>query len=523
VADFSQSPLDLLLANQQKGYVGIHIEQGVPILDRDLNLLHDLVAATVRSVITRYIGDGAAFGADGFAVKELPSGQNSQDFRIAATDSGPGTCLVGGIEVTIPAPITYTSQGLPPLTTPSGAQPDPRTDTVYLDVSLTEVDGTVDTDLTNSLDVGVQTSVRIKPAFVVRVVEGTPVAASAAIARAAIPAAPAGHVFYPLAQLTRPHGQDTIVAAMITDLRQRRLTVANIEQRLSLVERTLLMPAFAVSPTPQFVPKSGVINQAVALNGTNFNVGAPTVRFGDTVARIIGTPSTAQIVARVPGGLTPAGTPVQVKLTVSNAGGPIVSDDIFTVQPAPAFTDPGGQFSPTHGPPGTQITLNGFNFNVGTPQVQFGTAETANVVGTPTSTQIVAQVPSGLVPAGSTGADVKITVTTTAGVAVSDDTFHAEATIPAPTFATPPAPQFTPKSGVGGQTITLNGQNFNVPPVTVKFDTVTATMVGSPSPTQIAAQVPIGMTPAGTPKQIKITVTTGGGSTTSSDTFTVNG
>ena len=283
-----------------------------------------------------------------------------------------------------------------------------------------------------------------------------------------------------------------------------------------------LLPAFAVPPTPQFVPSSGVINQAVALNGTNFNVGTPMVRFGDTMASIIGTPSMVQIVARVPGGLTPAGTPVQVKLTVSNAGGAVVSDDIFTVVPAPAFTDPGGQCSPTQGPAGTRVTINGFNFNVGTPQVQFA-AVTAIVVGAPTATQIVAQVPSGLLPAGSSGADVKITVSTTAGVAVSDDAFHAEATIPAPTFVTPPAPQFTPRSGVGGQIITLNGQNFNVSPVTVEFDTVTATIVGPPSSTQIAAQVPIGMTPPGTPKQIKITVTTRGGSVTSSDTFVVNG
>jgi len=206
--------LDLLLANQQKGYVGIHIEQGVPVLDRDLNLLHDLVAATVRGVITRYIGDGAAAGADGFAVQALPAGQNSQNFRIAAADGGPGTCMVGGIEVTLPAPITYTGQvGLPPLTTPSAAQPDPRTDTVYLDVFLIEVDGTVDTDLTNNLDVGVQTSVRLKPGFVVRVAEGAPV-----------PAPPAGHVYYPLARLARRQNQDAILTAMITDLRQRRLT-----------------------------------------------------------------------------------------------------------------------------------------------------------------------------------------------------------------------------------------------------------------------------------------------------------
>src|SRR4051812_19056469 len=105
MADFSHDPLELLLANQQKGYVGIHVEQGVPVLDRDLNLLHDLIAATVRAVVTRYIGNGASAGADGFAVQALPAAQNSQDFRIAAADGGPGSCLVGGIEVTIPAPI----------------------------------------------------------------------------------------------------------------------------------------------------------------------------------------------------------------------------------------------------------------------------------------------------------------------------------------------------------------------------------------------------------------------------------
>jgi len=513
MADYSVSPLDLLLSSQQRGYVGIHIEQGVPILDRDLNLLHDLVAATVRAVITRYIGNGAPAGADGFAVQAQPPGQNSQDFLIAAAGSGPGACLVGGIEVTIPAPITYTSQpGVPALTTPTAAQPDPRIDTVYLDVSLAEVDGTVDSDLTNSQDVGVQTSVRLKPGFVVRVAEGGPV-----------PGPPAGHVFYPLAKLARRRAHDTIEAAMITDdLRQRRLTVADIERRLSLVEKTLLLPAFAVPPAPQFVPKSGVIGQAITLFGANFNVGTPTVSFGGVAARIIGTPSASQLVARVPGGLTPAGTPAQVKLTVSNAGGAVVSDNPFSVQPAPAFADPGGQFSPADGTPGTQVTISGFNFNAGGLQVQFGAAA-ATVTGTPTATQIVAQVPAGLVPAGSTTADVKITVTTAAGSVASDDTFRAELSVPAPVFATPPAPQFTPKSGVGGQTITLNGQNFNFGPVQVRFDTAAAAIAGSPSATQIAAQVPAGMTPAGTPKPVKITVTTAGGSVTSTDTFFVNG
>src|SRR5262249_12616243 len=155
-----------------------------------------------------------------------PAPGNSLDFLIKAGAAGPGTCLVGGIEVTIPADITYKTQpGVPPLTIPSAAQPDPRTDIVYLDVSFTEVDGTMDADLNNSLDVGMQTSVRLKPTFVVLVAEGIPA-----------PVAPPGHVFYPLAQLQRPRGQDNIDASMITDLRQSRLTVSDMERRMSLME-----------------------------------------------------------------------------------------------------------------------------------------------------------------------------------------------------------------------------------------------------------------------------------------------
>ena len=148
---------------------------------------------------------------------------------------------------------------------------------------------------------------------------------------------------------------------------------------------------------------------------------------------------------------------------------------------------------------------------------------TATVVGTPTATQITAKVPAGLVPAGSTSAQVKITVTTPAeggSSILSDDTFVVA--IPAPTFDSPP---FSKNSGVGNDQITLNGQNFNFGPVTVKFDTANATIVGTPTSTQIAVLVPTGMTPPGTPKKVKITVSTAGGSVTTSDAlpFTVNG
>jgi hypothetical protein len=308
---------------------------------------------------------------------------------------------------------------------------------------------------------------------------------------------------------------------MLADLRQRRLTVSDLEQRLSLLERVLLLPAFVPPTGPQFIPQSGGIGRLITLYGSNLDVGSTAVHFGDILAKIVGAPSATQIVALVPGGLTPAATAVQVKITVSNDGGSAVSDEKFTVLPAPAFTDPGSQFSPVHGTPGTQVTLNGFNFNAGGLQVQFA-AVNATVVGTPTATQIVVQVPAGLVTGGGTSADVKITVTTAVDNVVSDDTFRAEVTTPAPAFATA-GPQFIPQSGSAGATVTLIGSNFNFAPVTVQFDSATATIVGAPSATQIAAVVPAGLTPPGTPKGVKISVTTAGGTATSTQNFTVNG
>lgn len=516
MSDYSVSPLGFLLANQQKGYTGLHIEQGVPVLDRDLNLLHDLVTAAIRELFTRYVGSGLATGMDGFGIQAQPAGSNTQDFLITAPASGSGSILVGGLEATIAAAVNYASQaGAPPLTTPQPTQPDPRSDTVYLDVFLVEVDGTTDPDLNNSQDVGMETSTRLKPAWLVRVAEGVPV-----------PAPPDGHAYCPLAKLSRPRGVATIDQTMLTDLRQRRLTMSDLEQRLSLLERVLMLPAFVAPPAAQFVPKSGVIGEAITLNGFNLNVGSPKVLFGNLPAVVVGTPLSNQLVAQVPAGLTPGGTAVGVPVTVSNAGGSVVSDEFFLVFPDPAFAAPGSQFTPVHGTVGTQVALSGFNFNVGTPQVLFGTVA-ASVVGTPTNTSINVQVPAGVVPSGQLHADVNITVTTSQGTVVSDDTFRAEVATPAPTFAQPPNPQFTPKSGNRGQNITLNGTNFNFAPVTVQFTTVgagsvtvSATIVGTPSATAIAVTVPTGLPSSGT---ATATVTTAGGSVTSTDQFLIIG
>jgi hypothetical protein len=132
-----------------------------------------------------------------------------------------------------------------------------------------------------------------------------------------------------------------------------------------------------------------------------------------------------------------------------------------------------------------------------------------------------------VVPTGQLQADVNITVTTSQGSAVSDDVFHAEVAVPAPAFAQPPNPQFTPKSGIRGQNITLNGTNFNFPPVSVQFTAVSAgsvplsaVIVGSPSATTIAVTVPSPLPASGS---ATVTVTTSGGSVTSTDQFLITG
>jgi hypothetical protein len=398
MADFSRTPLVALIDGRSKGYVGVHVEQGVPVLDRDLNLLNDLVSTTVRSVVSRYVGSGVPLVGDGFRIVAIPA---NNDFRIAADAAGPGIALVGGIEVTIPADTTYGAQGgVPALTTPTAAQPNPRIDTVYIDVSLRDVEGTEDADLLNLVDVGMQTSVRQAATWVVRVAEGLPV-----------PTPADGHIHYPLARVTRPLADPTVQASMIADLREPMAPLTDLERRLRLVELLLLTPAFHASPN-QFNPKFGAPGANVTLSGRNFDVGAAEVSFGTTTASIVGAPTSSQIVARVP-----AMSPGPVPISVVTLGGTATSDDLFTVLPqAPVFDAAPNEFNPKFGPPGTNVTLFGTNFNVGTVAVRFGTTP-ALIAGTPTPTQIVA-----IVPAMSPGATT-ITVQTGAGSDTTNDPF----------------------------------------------------------------------------------------------------
>ena len=232
MGNFSRDPRSETVRGRDAGYVGLRFEQGVPILDRDLNLLGDLVTQTVREILQRHLGSGIAERNDTFAVQALP-GEN--DFAILAPPEG-GTCLVAGIQVMIDTTVRYRDQsGVQPLSTPTEGD---RTDVVYLDVWIDEVDAAEDAALGNPDDLGMQTSVRLRPAWRVCVAEGAD----------GVPAPEAGHAHYPLARIERRRGEAAIRSRMIVDLRRTGLHLGDLEQRVRRLEDLAFCPPLPAAP-----------------------------------------------------------------------------------------------------------------------------------------------------------------------------------------------------------------------------------------------------------------------------------
>jgi hypothetical protein len=229
------------------------------------------------------------------------------------------------------------------------------------------------------------------------------------------PSPPDGHHFYTLARLVRPRGISQINSGMVSDTRNRNITVTDIERRLQTIEELVMVPKFA-SPPGEFSPKVGGAGATVTLYGKNFNVGTVKVRFDTVYATIAGTPSLTEISATVPPGVSGA-----VKISVETDGGTATSVDSFTViggggtGDPPAFAAPPGEFSPKVGSIGASVTLFGTHFNEPGLTVKFGAVNA--VVNSSNATQISTSVPSGA--SGS----LKITVTTNHGSDISSDSF----------------------------------------------------------------------------------------------------
>ncbi|MGA1870552.1 MAG: DUF6519 domain-containing protein [bacterium] len=220
MGNFSRDTFDKL-----KHYVGVRLQQSVPLLDADWNELEDIRRHELQTFLKWFVGNGVPKGNDGFHI--LSAQESKNDFIIKGGDGiHAGHCVVEGWDVVNESNLRYTEQPLyrneelatqwgvdplPPLTIPVGD----RTDTVYLDVWEREVNAEEDEDLINQ-DIGIETCVRIKREWAVRVAENATSPPSPA---------PAGHLFYPLASLSRKSGEGDILDEHITDLRITGLSI----------------------------------------------------------------------------------------------------------------------------------------------------------------------------------------------------------------------------------------------------------------------------------------------------------
>jgi hypothetical protein len=160
MGNFSKDPAQVLAEAIGKDYVSALIQQGVPVMDRDANLMCDLAHHWIREVNKKYIGNGVPAGSNGFRISDVDIATN--DFTIKA-----GTIMANGFLINLAADTTYKTQpvktGVAPL--PSGKS------NIYLHVRQEEVGANQDPALGNDDDVGIETSRRRKVVWQVMVSE----------------------------------------------------------------------------------------------------------------------------------------------------------------------------------------------------------------------------------------------------------------------------------------------------------------------------------------------------------------
>ena len=243
-------------------------------------------------------------------------------------------------------------------------------DLVYLDVSLETVE--TGDGLDNADDIGIPTSVRVRPARTVRVAQGA----------SKLPDPAPGHFVYLLATLTRQPNVAEVRPEMIADRRQTGINLAEMERRVSEVER--LRIRLSLDEGRPFIPRNGVENDP----GADLRQQPRRGRSGREVRGRrgqVGSVARDMLIVQVP----PHAQPGRVPVTVTTAGGTMTTGLPFTINsggPPPAFKS-GSEFSPAFGPRGTAVTLNGQNFS-GATEVTFGNAVADLNPGQVTDTQI---------------------------------------------------------------------------------------------------------------------------------------
>ncbi|QXJ21261.1 hypothetical protein AGRA3207_002098 [Actinomadura graeca] len=215
-------------------YVRVRLQQGVPIVDADVNEREDIQKFELRAFLKWFVGDGVPDGNDGFRIAGTGA---DDDFEIRAGVSGTvdplrriGRCLVDGLDVMIESTVAFTAQrlheshgaaaaaeaarlGVPTITAlPAGGGPV----LVYLDVWERLVTPSEDPALVHG-GLGTESCARIKREWAVRARRG------AAPPGPGDPDVTAGHSYTPLASLDRRPGDAAVRPGDVTDLRRRRL------------------------------------------------------------------------------------------------------------------------------------------------------------------------------------------------------------------------------------------------------------------------------------------------------------
>ncbi len=189
--------------DKEKGYIGVRLQQGVPLLDRDWNELEDIRRYQELVLRRYYIGNGSP--DDGFRVKPLePTGNG---FKISA-----GRCLVDGFEA-----FNSTDHEIKGLELPIN---DIKLK-VYLEVwieQITEktdpVTEKMDPDLNNDQDVKMDTCIRHKLKWQAKV--GEPPAPGTGYDPET-----SGHHYYVIASISREKDRAEVLEKDIIDLRRK--------------------------------------------------------------------------------------------------------------------------------------------------------------------------------------------------------------------------------------------------------------------------------------------------------------
>jgi len=209
-------------------YVGVRLQQAVPLLESDWNEIDDIRRLDSQINLRHYFGDGIPSDNFGFKIGAVT---DDNDFTINL-----GMALVSGMLVLHEhIDLTYLEQAtIFDITVDSLLAPvvGSREDLVYLDVWHEEIassgENRIDDRLVNPA-IGVETCLRIERRWLVRVATG--------VTDLSDIVEEADHAYMALAKLQRVSGNERITADQIIDLRRIDINVAKYLKIPMSVER----------------------------------------------------------------------------------------------------------------------------------------------------------------------------------------------------------------------------------------------------------------------------------------------